>query len=302
MGAGFVIDRYAWPKVADQMVRPPIQAEDVFARFVSDRICKRTPAHIEDLVSFLEMCRTSNPLLFDYLQQRVAASDFQHVAKTNSLDDLSKTEQHLSVLEPQAPARTLQTIVETLNRSGAEYALCTRPIQEYKMHVESHSIELTHGDPCDMTELFRRYRQYSRTLIVADPYLFNRRSAVQLRAFIGALIKIPSKTRILILTSDFRHETSRETDFSPFKDLNMEIRLVKRPFLKEEMHDRWVIANWTAFHVGAGLDSFINGRIKNTTTIQVHPRLASTHKTYDEALAHHEWLAEGERSKIFELR
>lgn len=302
MDTGFVIDRCAWQKVVEQLVLPPFQTKDVFAKFVSDRICQRTPARIEDLVSFLEECRKSNPTLFEYLQQRVSASILKPVGHVSGLDALSQTDQHLPVLEPEPPNRTLQTIVETLNRSRSEYALSTRSIHDYRMHVESHSIELTYGDPCDVKELFRRYRQYSKSLIIADPYLFNDRFAIQLRAFIDALIKMPSKTHIVILTSDFRHKNSRETDYSAFKDLNLEIRFVNRFVIKDEMHDRWVIADWTAFHVGAGLDSFITGQIENTTTIQVQPRLASTHKTYDEARAHHEWLAEDEQSSKFVFR
>jgi hypothetical protein len=301
MGAGFVIDRYAWRKVAEQMVRPPIFAEDVFAQFVSERICQRTPAEIEDLVSFMEECRVSNPPLFEYLQQRVAASVLHPLAKSSSLDTLSKAEHHLPVLEPQPPQRTAETIADVLNRHSSEYALSTRPKRDYLQHVETHSIELTNGDSCDLTQLFRKYRQYSRSLILADPYLFHKRSALGIRAFIDSLVKKPTTTRILLLTSDFRSEKAPETDFTVFHGLNAEIRLVNQFIASKEMHDRWVIADWTAFHVGAGMDSFITGRVMKTTTIQVHPRLASTHKTYDEALAHHEWLAEDGQSKRFEF-
>ncbi len=301
MKAGFVIDRYAWQKVVEQLVLPPFQAKDVFARFVSDRICQRTPAKIEDLVSFLEECRSSNPTLFEYLQQRVSASILKPVGRQAGLDAFCQTDHHLPVLEPQPPKHTAEVIADMLNRQSSEYALSTRPRRDYLQHVETHSIELTNGDPCDLNKLLRRYRQYSKSLIIADPYLFNQKSASDVRVFIDALIKKPTTTRIILLTSEFRYEKEPETDFTAFRGLNVELRLVNQSIATKEMHDRWVIADWTAFHVGAGLDSIITGHIKKTTTIQVHPRLASTHETYDEAFAHHEWLAEDGQSRRFTL-
>lgn len=300
MKPGFVIDKFAWPKVLEQLLTPSFKRKPVFSKFVADRIEGSDQAQIEDLTSALEECRALDFALFEYLKAKVdksVLSPIQH--HPGSFDSLQKDDR-LAVLEPMVPERTAERIANDFNAKSSEYALSSRPMDDYIKHVAPHAIDLKYRQSIDLKTLFRSYRQYSKTLIIADPYLFNQKSAVHVRDFIDALVKKPEYTRIILLTSDFRDEKRPETDFTPLKGLNGEIRFVNQSIVKDEMHDRWVIADWTAFSIGAGLDAFISGKVTKTTTIQVHPRLSSF-ESYETQRLHHEWLIDDKQSKRFML-